>query len=55
MDFSWTEEQEIWRRIYNFIDMDFGKGKITGRTATGKNIHSLFSYNFIHTADIQMT
>ena len=31
--------EEIGSRIYNFIDMDFGKGKITGRTATGKIIH----------------
>jgi len=31
--------EEIGSRIYNFIDMDFGKGKITDRTATGKIIY----------------
>jgi len=31
--------EKIGRRIDNFIDMDFGKGKITDRTATGKIIH----------------
>ena len=31
--------EKIGSRIYNFIDMNFGKGKITGKTATGKIIH----------------